>query len=163
LALAEVLCAQDRLADAIALLRQALAPTPGNQIIRQRLVWMLVDAGDAALADHAPIPAEAQYRAALTMSPNTVPILGNLGIALAAQHRLSEALATHEAALRLEPENANLGYAYGLALLSADGRRKLSPGTDAAAVWTGCGTITIGTSTCRNGNPARKSPSDGCC
>lgn len=62
---------------------------------------------DAALA----------YRDALAAYPDFAGALGNLGNVLTAQGRPRQALDSYRAALALEPDNADIGFAYSLALL----------------------------------------------
>ena len=62
---------------------------------------------DAALA----------YRQALAETPDFPPALGNLGNVLTAREELTEALDLYRTALDLDPDNAEIGFAYSLALL----------------------------------------------
>ena len=62
---------------------------------------------DAALA----------YRQALAETPEFPPALGNLGNVLTTRGELTEALDLYRVALDLDPDNAEIGFAYSLALL----------------------------------------------
>jgi tetratricopeptide (TPR) repeat protein len=83
--------------------------------------------GNAHLAAERLDAAADSYRAALAAVPHFAAALGNLGTVLTAQGRLDAALAAYREALALEPDNADTGFAYSLALLLAgdlaEGRR----------------------------------------
>ena len=117
--LGRVLLAQERLAESIATLRRAMAAAPGEAEPRDLAVQALVSQGNAALRSHDPTEAERIYREALALAPGLVPALSNLGNALVASHQPDQALDQYRQALAREPDNADTGYAYGLALLTA--------------------------------------------
>lgn len=86
-------------------------PTPEAEALLRRgndhlLAGRLDDAGAA-------------YREALARSPDYPAALGNLGNVLTAQGDPAAAHAQYQAALRLDPNNADIGFAYSLSLLLA--------------------------------------------
>ncbi len=100
----------------IAALRQALANQPACSDTRQRLAGALLAAGNACMPDQ-PEAAERAYRDAIYVQPGYVDAMSNLGEALVAQHRLTDALALFRAALTLRPSDARTGFSYAFTLL----------------------------------------------
>lgn len=83
------------------------SPTAEAHLLAGNAHLMAGRLDDAALA----------YRQALRATPDFPPALGNLGNVLTAQGDLIEALALYRAALDLDPDDAEIGFAYSLALL----------------------------------------------
>ncbi len=117
--LGRVLLARDCFSDAVATLRQAMDAAPTDPEARDLAVQALVSQGNAALSRNDPTEAERIYREALALTPGLVPALSNLGNALVASHQPDQALDQYRQALARDPDNANTGYAYALALLTA--------------------------------------------
>ncbi len=79
----------------------------------------IVADGSAALTRGDYPDAERDFAHALVLAPRSVPIMNNLGIALARQSREQEAIATYLRALQLEPDDAATGRNLGLAYFRA--------------------------------------------
>ncbi len=109
---------------------------PAASISQLRLEETL-SSGSFALQQGNNVEAEADFRRALAISPNSIMILNNLAIALARQQREQEAVTVYERALELEPGDPvtrrNLGVAYfrggqyGLALPLLETYAKATP------------------------------------
>ena len=93
---------QGRTVEAVASFRQALAVDPQSAHARQALANSLYDVGTEAIESGAFAPAEAALREAVALRPSA-EAHNNLGIALASQGRLAEAVSAWEAALRINP------------------------------------------------------------
>ncbi|MDA0333540.1 MAG: O-antigen ligase family protein [bacterium] len=83
---------------ALAVLAEALRTAPGDATIVGNLGALQVKAGDS-------VAGEKHLRQALALEPDRVQWSYNLGLALMAQRRFSEALEAAQAAVRLDPEN----------------------------------------------------------
>lgn len=135
--LAHLLHDMGRIAEAIPLLRQVAELDPAFPDIRQVLSSFLLLQGNAAYERNEPILAESCYRDALVERPGFAAALNNLGNALVRQVRMTEAFEAYRASLALEPDNENVQFAYGLALLLNgdftagwhyhEGRRQVGP------------------------------------
>ena len=64
--------------------------------------------GLIALEENRNVDAEHHFRAGLKLLPQSVPLIGNLGLALARQGHKKEALKLYHAALDIEPRNADI-------------------------------------------------------
>jgi Flp pilus assembly protein TadD/tRNA A-37 threonylcarbamoyl transferase component Bud32 len=93
------------------LLRQARQAHPADFWVHHQLGWCLAEARPPRAEE-----AEAGYRAAVALRPQSPGARINLGIALARQGRLAEAEAAFRAALRLKPDYPDAHYNLGLAL-----------------------------------------------
>jgi Tfp pilus assembly protein PilF len=94
---------QGRTAEAVEWFRRALAADPQSAHARDALANSLYDAGTDALERGAFAAAESALREALALKPASAEMHNNLGIALASQGRIAEAVRAWEAALRLNP------------------------------------------------------------
>jgi Flp pilus assembly protein TadD len=79
-----------------------------------------VDLADLEREEGAESQCEAQLRRGLPLAADKAPLHHALGLALARQQRLPEALVEFERAVALAPHDADLAYVYGIALSSAD-------------------------------------------
>ena len=117
--LGRVLLALGRFADGVATLRLAMEAAPDDPEPKNWVLQALVAQGNVALSQHDPAEAERVYRDALALAPGLVPALSNLGNALVASQRPDQAFDQYRHALERDPDNADTGYAYALALLTA--------------------------------------------
>ncbi|HXG89638.1 MAG TPA: tetratricopeptide repeat protein [Vicinamibacterales bacterium] len=101
------LLAQGRLVDAIAAFRQAVAIEPRNAHAVSSLAQALYDAGTSALEQGDAARATPALREAVAVKPDYAEAHNNLGIALASQGRISEAIDRWREALRLKPAFAD--------------------------------------------------------
>ena len=115
LGLGRLLLAQGRSAGA--LLRRAQAVAPASSEIAGTLVGALIAEGNAAYAGGDMVGAERLYREAIGFGLHLVAGYNNLGNALTGQLRLSDAQEAYRAALAINPEADNAGFAYSLCLL----------------------------------------------
>jgi len=76
--------------------------------------WLVLGSQALEAGDNA--RAEAAFRKALAVEPNSIEVLNDLGIALARQKKASEAIEVYRRALRIQPEHVttmkNLAIAY---------------------------------------------------
>lgn len=93
---------QGRVTEAIASFRQALA-LDATTHARESLVNALYDDGTAAIERGEFDRASDRFREAIQLRPGYAEAHNNLGIALASQGRIKEAIVEWEAALRLDP------------------------------------------------------------
>lgn len=117
LALTEALRAAGLAAEADASGRPATAPAVA--IADQDAAITHLQRGNAHLVADELDLAAAAYRRALSHNPRFPGALGNLGNVLTAQGALPDAHAAYQEALRLDPNNAEIAYAYSLSLLLA--------------------------------------------
>jgi tetratricopeptide (TPR) repeat protein len=122
------LLTQGQSAVALDLLRRAQAVAPEGANINAALSGALIAQGNAAYADGNMAQAEQLYREAIGFGRDLVAAHNNLGNALTGQLRLPEALEAYRAALAIDPNADNAGFAYSLCLLlagdEAEGRRR---------------------------------------
>lgn len=101
--LAVALEAQGKLDEAIEHFRVAASLDAGSAHTRENLANGLLARGAALLESGKPHEAAEELRAALALLPNSVETHNNLGIALASQGKLDEAIAHFHRALELRP------------------------------------------------------------
>ena len=115
--LGQLLLTRGQSATALALLRRAAIVTPDHAETIGTLAGALIAQGNAAY-DGGDMPgAEQLYREAIGLGVDLVAGYSNLGNALTGQLRLPEAQEAYRAALALDPDADNAGFAYGLCLL----------------------------------------------
>jgi hypothetical protein len=102
----------DKLAEAVAAYRQALALQPDH-------VGALCALGNALQAQDKPDEAAAAYRRAIALQPDDAVAHCNLGIALQAQNKLEEALAAYRHAAVLTRDDPQVQLNEAVALLGA--------------------------------------------
>lgn len=127
-------CGQGRLAEGATHLRRVLAVEPGHSEARRNLGLALTQLGQAAFMQGDYAQAEAHFREALRLAPDSAQAGTSLGHALLQQGRIGEALAQYGVALQREPQNAALHFARAAAAFVAGDIGAAIAGCDEALV-----------------------------
>jgi tetratricopeptide (TPR) repeat protein len=115
--LGRLLLTQGQSATALDLLRRGVAVAPDDPDTAGAVVSALIAQGNVAYAGGDMQAAEGLYREAIGFGLDLVAGYNNLGNALTGQLRITEALEAYRAALAIEPDSDNTGFAYSLCLL----------------------------------------------
>ena len=115
--LGRLLLTQGQSAPALDLLRRALVVAPDGSETIGTVVGALIAQGNAAYDGGDMTGAEHLYREAIGFGVDLVAGYNNLGNALTGQLRLPDAQEAYRAALTVDPDADNAGFAYSLCLL----------------------------------------------